>query len=847
MNTKFSFLPLAASAFIVSAWFVAGCATPSESVDKDASKTVAPAAVAKTSVPAYIDFETADKVFQKIGRDRKRPIAEVSNAFVRVLSATNITDATRASALADFGRYHIDRSLLEPGIACFESVYANKNAEPKTRVRAMNEAGKALSWENFRGAFASYRHDNLDRAAKAFLRIPEIEGATGPEKVEAYKSAAKALLDAAQEVVPEAEELFVKATKLPELDEQDRARAEMNLVDYYIESLAPEKARPILARLAPQAKEKQYHIHLRGRIFGTYARLIADLDGFDKALPMVTDGILKEAFDTRSLARFCSDHGRDDLAVKALRQGIPGADAKPHDRIRYISWRLSDFYAPKGLKAYREFFEKDLLPLLKKNPDEWKQILSNLNSQGFRYSNTAKTPGYDDWLLSIAVQAPAGKGLSDSDLFEIACRCGNADKTTAFARALIKADDAKDKNYVKAGLALAVIEAHNSKIAVQKVQAWLDKAPVKKAKARGEAMLEAARIAMGFRHDQSARALYDAYGEMIVQVKKPTIDCPFVPNAPQEISQIMASDFYKNAPKGKLDKKYGEHLQFLLDTDAAVTGRKIVEGKDGVPVPDLFAFCDVHGVKFLINAYMAKDEIEKFKSGFGGVPSYEAYLAAGADAPYDFLYLEPVSPYTDEDGGFVTQYDNGNGYRNLSVSKGTIAVRYLVRDDSVVTMVAVSWKAYFNNLPVDGTAWYFEPIIWMRGGLSWGGSESVHHRSSYGRVVFKNLTPENLTAIKRHLLGDAVGCYRRAKAARSNGQIEIWKDSELGDQDFYDECVEPLSKRLDPYERMVEAEMSDEDVDLVYDNAARTWFNIDYVIWQMRRDYLDAKLVQGEE
>ena len=40
--------------------------------------------------------------------------------------------------------------------------------------------------------------------------------------------------------------------------------------------------------------------------------------------------------------------------------------------------------------------------------------------------------------------------------------------------------------------------------------------------------------------------------------------------------------------------------------------------------------------------------------------------------------------------------------------------------------------------------------------------------------------------------------------------------------------------------------MPDADVDDVYLNAAADWFNVDYRVSAMRKDYLDAKRVHGE-
>ena len=67
----------------------------------------------------------------------------------------------------------------------------------------------------------------------------------------------------------------------------------------------------------------------------------------------------------------------------------------------------------------------------------------------------------------------------------------------------------------------------------------------------------------------------------------------------------------------------------------------------------------------------------------------------------------------------------------------------------------------------------------------------MHNRSSFGALVFDNLTPANRAAIQRRLLPAAAGVYRQALNSR-NGYLEIWQDPELGDQTFFHEVIEPL-------------------------------------------------------
>ena len=122
----------------------------------------------------------------------------------------------------------------------------------------------------------------------------------------------------------------------------------------------------------------------------------------------------------------------------------------------------------------------------------------------------------------------------------------------------------------------------------------------------------------------------------------------------------------------------------------------------------------------------------------------------------------------------------------------------------------------------------------------------MHNRSAFGALVFEGITPKAAAAIRRIILKKAADAYWNAMSARSNGCIEFWKDPELGDPAFYAECIAPLVARLDPYAGRVKPDMTDEDVMDVYENAAKDWLNIEFIVSDLRRRYLERTLVNAE-
>ena len=107
--------------------------------------------------------------------------------------------------------------------------------------------------------------------------------------------------------------------------------------------------------------------------------------------------------------------------------------------------------------------------------------------------------------------------------------------------------------------------------------------------------------------------------------------------------------------------------------------------------------------------------------------------------------------------------------------------------------------------------WEFEALRWGNSGSSaWNGTESIHGRSTWGRLRFR--IPEEARArIARRLLAKAVSAYRREKTSEKNfeGVLAHWQDADNGDPKFYREEVAPIVERLDAIVTRVEAGLSD--------------------------------------
>jgi hypothetical protein len=354
-------------------------------------------------------------------------------------------------------------------------------------------------------------------------------------------------------------------------------------------------------------------------------------------------------------------------------------------------------------------------------------------------------------------------------------------------------------------------------------------------------LLRAARTALRANNTASARTLYTSYRGLLAPLKPASINSEYSDTAPHDVSGWLASPLLKNAATvAKLDRPYGDNLQFLLDTDASTTGRQAATSKEptGDSDTDFAVACDEEGIHFFLNAHdtRADDVVNGLASG----GSFEMYFAPGEhQAYYTFLSNMPKGGISPQ--GFITMYPNAQ-FRLPSIEDGTMRTQTLRTGSGFATQFSLAWELFYDKLPENGTRWQFDAIRWTRsGGFSFGGSESVHNRSSWGDVVFSGLSDARLNQIKRRIVFKAVQNYRSAK--RVTGVLGNWADTELGDPAFYNSKLEPLIKTMDAHAEKVKKEMTPAEAEVLFREAVPTWIEIDHRVATLRAQYLKEKLL----
>ena len=354
-----------------------------------------------------------------------------------------------------------------------------------------------------------------------------------------------------------------------------------------------------------------------------------------------------------------------------------------------------------------------------------------------------------------------------------------------------------------------------------------------------EALKTAVSFALVWLKNDAAEQMAKKYAAHFIDYPQRTMKVPFVKEG---VSTIPAwRKVVGRLDRQLCDRKFGVNLD-VFATDVA-TGKKGVDATEfdsKNAMMEISAACDVKGVHLFL--YVRDPAARAVESGFAGGIGNEMYFAPGKYEPYVCF---GSSPRTGPGFAFQTCYDSlGNSQIDLVQAKKrrTCGWESEFTDTDYVQHLFFSWDNFYQKIPANGSKWRFECVAFCpSGAFSLGGSKSVHNSSKFCDLEFE-LKPEDVTAIRRGLL------YRCVKGGwRSAGRIDVfdkWGDQEIGDPAFYDEVLKPIEKELSDYAKMVKPEMSDADVNLVFEKAYVRMKGLRHEIDQLRRVWLVDQAVR---
>lgn len=730
-----------------------------------------------------------------------------------------------------------------------QTALQQENLSIKDKVSLLNAAGKATVLDD---------PAKFEAARPFFEQVLNDPSIDNVAKVTTYSTFAEAYIDSLygqyldkMNLAP-AYEILNRALNLPDLQPEEEALALKNIGDLYEREDRDREAiqtyeRALKLKISDSTKDELWKsmadVYVKQSIHGDRKQgekavniykqrdfalvpLYKRLGEYDKAIDLLVDVLdAPQATDSERWAAF------KDLPV-----------------FRRLSPRRNESLFISNLATLHELSSKYLPALAKEDPNRgsilWDTFSVLPDFYDTYYYRDAYNPSYVAWAGPLLLNAQLSRNAEQNkQRYEIVYRkysnaliaLGQLDEAT---QVLQKADadatlDAPSKFWAK--LVLAGLSSKDIRPIVQAESALPDGAKAQEVLAAARSILQ--------KDEGAAKAFYAVYEGIVPQKPTATIKANFVPRSPRSVEGWLAAPSLRSKP-AKFDRRYGDNLKTLLETDAASGDRGIgaSDGKDtGDTDTDFHIATDARGIYMFIFARDA--HAQKVVDGLMRGGSIEMYFAPGKDQPYYwFLPRFPSGKITVGPTTFQTMYPNSSpGWRSLSYDNGTFDSETLPIEGGFGVSMFFSWDLFYDKLPVDGTKWRFEAIRFTRsGGYSFGGSQSVHNPSDWGDIVFTGMTPQNRTAIKRNIIFRALARYNDAK--RVINPVGRWADKELGDPAFYSREVAPLLATLDGYAKMVGENMTDTTVEDIYRNAVPGWMEIEHQVAALRTNYLKEKL-----
>ena len=517
---------------------------------------------------------------------------------------------------------------------------------------------------------------------------------------------------------------------------------------------------------------------------------------------------------------------------------LPGYDDA---RRRALAYVLNTTNPPSSrLTAARYFFVNG------HDPDSNKAIAS------LRGADFSSQRGGDGGLTELFTRGDYGRFVEMCEILESAPLIATAPLRLARVLALGAVGRGRD------GAALAAKYAADEKFFKPTERAWLAAAAAILSGRPGDGIVEAANLPPNERatvfaflsgacHTWGRTDLAEAFAakhEALLAPPPKRVSNVYFSETPIDSAEVVRRVWPKLDVQ-RVDATWRGSLQFLETDVATGVRRDVAVDKEGKPFSfmEIATACDVRGVHIFLR--LETDQARAIERGFGEVGSCETYFAPGVGEPYTCIGVNPRGlEFT-----FHTTYDNANHRRLDTTGKKantSFAMKTYYTDNDYTIHLFYAWNPYAGKLPAPGTEWRFDCISAQPfGRYTWGGSQGVHNASAWGSLRF-NLTPEQLTAIRRRLLYATFRSYANISFAPSATMsvFEYWKDPGVGDRAFYDKYLAPLEAELKGYAARVKDGMTDAEVDEVFSKGLVRWINLRDTIEGLHRDYLAEKYTE---
>lgn len=455
------------------------------------------------------------------------------------------------------------------------------------------------------------------------------------------------------------------------------------------------------------------------------------------------------------------------------------------------------------------------LPVAVQGAGENPVAIGNLALQKAKAQNDEEAMNAFTLYFSLPDKAPRMNSRVFREALRCAMRSGNQPAAAKWAREIPAERKLAEEEAAMAAVFLAMLDGREINVP-ELAKAAADK--------REKILLYAANLFYLAGDDAKAKRLSETKLKEV-----PHYRVIIVREAPVGVHAWQLSELYRKARRADEFVPYNRQAaeQLILDVNAVRGDVAAVTADKKCPLWFQVA-ADVRGIS--LYAEMPEENALEMESGILPGGMMEMYLQPG---PGEFYY-QWIWKFFPE---MVSFPEWMSPHRNYRPAEPFFKHEILAEDKKICFYMRIGWEALYDRLPDENSEWRFGFIPWIKsGGFTWGNGGQVHELNKFGRLNFKGITAI-LPEIKRRLVLAAWGAYKSTVPALK----DIWQDEFHGDRKFYQESLAPCLKQLDAYGKEV-SEMKDGTVERLFNEAVPQWFELSYIIGDLRRDYLRRQL-----
>ena len=348
------------------------------------------------------------------------------------------------------------------------------------------------------------------------------------------------------------------------------------------------------------------------------------------------------------------------------------------------------------------------------------------------------------------------------------------------------------------------------------------------AETQAKLLADAGKIFMRAGNYEVARYFGNKADAMFPAASRPVYECKFMDKAPIGVGGWEHSEIVK-APSRREARfqEYNKKAAALLINDVNVVREVSTDGSKESKM-GFYMAADARG--WHIYVHSQNDQVEQLLAGLAPGGSLEMYFAPGKGEAYYQCLLNLPSGKT----SYIWWMSPSRHFRKMDDYCKTEVAPVA---DGLGAYIFLSWDLVYDKLPKEGDLWPFGLVDFgPNGAFSWG-SGQVHELNKFGRIKFAGIE-KSLPAIKRGIVTRAFGSYKKS----SNAATTLWNDEVKGDLNFYNQKLLPQVEKLNELGKLVSPEMSQADVDMLFEKAVPSWMEFDYLVSELRSDFIRNKL-----